>query len=68
MSTKKKQTFYKTFRIHRHSANKYLQNKSIVYEQKRVNSLHGLLNCEIGGFECRAITTKYRTRVHCKHM
>jgi len=25
-------------------------------DQKLVNSLHGLLNCEIGGLECRVIT------------
>ena len=28
---------------------------------QKLNSLHGLLNCEIGGFDCRVITTKYRT-------
>jgi len=33
-----------------------------------VNSLHGLLNCEIGGLDCLVITTQYRTRVHCIHM
>ena len=33
-----------------------------------VYSLHGLLNCEIGGLDCHVITTEYRTRVHCKHM
>jgi len=26
------------------------------------------LNCEIGGLDCRVITTEYRTRVHCIHM
>ena len=26
-------------------------------DQKFVNSLHGLLNCEIGGLDCRIITT-----------
>jgi len=30
-------------------------------DQTLVNSLHGLLNCEIGGLD-------YRTRVHCIHM
>jgi len=30
-----------------------------------VNSLHGLLSCEIGGLYCRVSTTEYRTRVHC---
>jgi len=33
-----------------------------------VNALHGLLNCETGGLDCRVITTEYRTRVHCIHM
>ena len=40
-------------------------------DQKLVNSLHGLWNmwnCEIGGLDCRVITTEYRTRVHCIHM
>ena len=33
-----------------------------------MNSLHILLNCEIGGLDCHVITTEYRTRVHCIHM
>jgi len=33
-----------------------------------VNSLHGLLNCEIGGFHCHVITTEYKTRVQCIYM
>jgi len=33
-----------------------------------VNSLHRLLNCEIGGLDCQVITAEYRTRVHCIHM
>jgi len=37
-------------------------------DQKLVNSLHGLLNCETGGLECRVISTEYRTRVHCIQM
>jgi len=37
-------------------------------DQTLVNSLHGLLNCEIGGLDCRVFTTEYRTRVHCTHM
>ena len=37
-------------------------------DQKLVNSLHRLLNCEIGGLDCRVITTEYRTRAHCIHM
>ena len=32
--------------------------------QTLVNSLHGQLNCEIGGLDCRVITTEYITRVH----
>jgi len=42
--------------------------KHVLYrniDQKLVNSLHGLLNCEIGGLDCRAITTEYRTRWTC---
>ena len=39
-------------------------------DQKRVNSLHRLLHCEIGGLpvDCHVITTEYRTRVHCIQM
>jgi len=37
-------------------------------DQTLVNSLHELLNCEIGGLDCRVITTEYRTRVHGIHM
>jgi len=33
-----------------------------------VNSLHRLLNGEIGGLDCHDITTEYRTRVYCIHM
>ena len=33
-------------------------------DQKLMNSLHGLLNCEIGGLSCH----EYRTRVHSIHM
>jgi len=34
-------------------------------DQTLVNSVHGLLNCEIGGLDWCVITTEYRTRVHC---
>ena len=34
-------------------------------DQKLVNSLHRLLNCEIGGLDCCVITTEYRARVDC---
>ena len=37
-------------------------------DQTLVNSLHRLLNCEIGGLDCHVITTEYRTRVHCLQM
>ena len=37
-------------------------------DQTLVNSLHGLLNCEIGGLMCHVITTEYRTCVHCIHV
>jgi len=37
-------------------------------DEKLVNSLHRLLNCEIGGLDCCVITTEYTTRVHCIHM
>ena len=32
-----------------------------------MNSLHRLLNYEIGRLDCHVITTKYRKRVHCIH-
>jgi len=31
-------------------------------DQTLMNSLHGLLNCEIGGLDYRIITTEYRTQ------
>ena len=37
-------------------------------DQTLVNSLHGLLNCEIGGLDCHVITIEYRTRADCIHM
>jgi len=37
-------------------------------DQTLVNSLHGLLNCEIGGLDCHVITAEHRTRVHCIQM
>jgi len=36
-------------------------------DQTLVNSLHRLLNCEIGGLDCHFITTEYKTRVRCIH-
>jgi len=45
--------------------------KLILYtniDQTLVNSLHRLLNCEIGGLDCHVIMTEYRSRVHCIHM
>jgi len=49
----------------------YLLVTKLLYgniDQTIVNSLHGLLNCEIGALDCHAITTDYRTRIHCIHM
>ena len=37
-------------------------------DQTLVNSLHRLLNCEIGELDCHVITTERRARVHCIHM
>ena len=51
-----------------------MPHMSVVYtqiDQELMNSLHRLLNCEIGeigGLDCHVITTEYRTRVHCIHM
>ena len=36
--------------------------------QTLLNSLHGLLICEISGLDCCVITIEYRTRVHYIHM
>jgi len=33
-----------------------------------VNSLHGLLNSEIGGLDCHVITTEYISGVHWIHL
>ena len=35
--------------------------------QPLVNSLHGLLNCEIDGLDFHTITTEYITRDQCIH-
>ena len=37
-------------------------------DQKLVNSLHGLLNCELAELDCQVITTEYRTCVQCIHV
>ena len=37
-------------------------------DQTLVNSLHRLLNFEIGRLDCLVITTEYRTRVEWLHM
>ena len=37
-------------------------------DQTLMNSLHGLLNCEIGGLDCHVYVQRYRTRVHCIYM
>ena len=40
----------------------------VIIDQTLVNTLHGVLNFEISGLDCRVILTEYRTRVHCIHM
>ena len=40
----------------------------IHFDHTLLNSLHRLVNCEIGGLDCHIITTEYRTRVQCIHM
>ena len=37
-------------------------------DQTLVNSLHRLLNCEIGALDCHIITTENITCVHCIHI
>jgi len=37
-------------------------------DQTLVNSLHGLLICEIGGLDCLVIITQYTTHVNLIHM
>jgi len=37
-------------------------------DQALVNALHGLLNCEIGGLDCRVITIENITHANCIHM
>jgi len=37
-------------------------------DQTLVNSLHGLLKCEIGVLDCHVIRTEYGSRVHCIHV
>ena len=38
-------------------------------DQTLKNSLHGLLNCEIGGLDCRVSTTEYRILyIHVTHL
>ena len=47
--------------------NRCLTNSSLT-NSSLTNSLQGLLNCGIGGLDCRVITTEYRTHVYCIHM
>jgi len=59
--------------IHIFLANTIVWASNLLYTnigQTLVNSLQGLLNCEIGGLDCHVITTEYRTRVlvYCIHM
>jgi len=51
-----------------HIANSFISVLYTNIHQKLVNKLRRLLNCEIGGLDCRVITTEYRTRVHFIHM
>ena len=51
--------------VYRYVSSKVLHGN---IDQTLVNSLHRLLNSEIGGLDCRVITTEYRTRVRCIHM
>jgi len=37
-------------------------------DQTLMNSLHRLLNCEIGGLDFHVITTEYRTHGQCIHI
>ena len=37
-------------------------------DQTLLNSLHGLLDFEIGGLDCHVITTEYETCVNCIHI
>jgi len=37
-------------------------------DQTFMNSLHGLLNCEIGELDCHVVTTEYIIGVYCIHM
>ena len=49
----------------------FFSNSLLLYtniDQTLVNSLHRLLNCEIGGLDCHVIATEYITHVHCIHM
>ena len=80
MSSSRKFTLFDVVESEIHRSYLLTRNKQNVYQysirvilltnidQKLVNSLHRLLNCEIGGLDCRVITTEYRTRVHCIHM
>jgi len=33
-------------------------------DQSLLISLHGVLNCAIGGLDCHVVTAEYRARVH----
>ena len=63
---------YVWFRFHIiHVSSDLIKLPRLIYthiDQTLVKSLHGLLNCEIGGLDCRVITTEYKTRVHGIHM
>ena len=59
------------FRMSIEKAIEQLDGKCILHgniDQTLLNSLHSLLNFEIGRLDCRVITTEYKTHVHCIHM
>jgi len=47
---------------------KYMEVLHRNIDQTLLHSLYGLLNCEIGGLDCRVTPQEYSTRVHCIHM
>ena len=60
-----------TLHVYGHLLFSFVNGLQVLYtniDQTLVHSLHGLLNCEIGGLDCHVITTEYKTRVHCIHM
>ena len=59
------------FRMSIEKAIEQLDGKCILHgniDQTLLNSLHCLLNFEIGRLDCRVITTEYKTHIQCIHM